>query len=51
MGYTQELKNFVSCVAGIQKPTVSLTESFKTMDVIFAIERALATATVITLGS
>ena len=51
MGYTQELKHFVSCVAGNEVSVVSLSEAFETMDVIFAIERALATATVITLGS
>jgi predicted dehydrogenase len=51
MGYTQELKHFVSCVAGNEASAVSLSEAFETMDVIFAIERALATATVITLGS
>jgi predicted dehydrogenase len=51
MGYTQELKHFVSCAAGDETPTVTLAESFATMDVIFAIERALATATVITLGA
>ena len=51
MGYTQELKHFVSCVTGNEVSVVSLSEAFETMDVIFAIERALATATVITLGS
>jgi predicted dehydrogenase/threonine dehydrogenase-like Zn-dependent dehydrogenase len=51
MGYTQELKHFVSCAAGREAPTVTLAENFATMDVIFAIERALATATVITLGA
>jgi predicted dehydrogenase/threonine dehydrogenase-like Zn-dependent dehydrogenase len=51
MGYTQELKHFVSCAAGHEAPSVTLVESFATMDVIFAIERALATATVITLGA
>jgi len=51
MGYAQELKHFLNCVRGSESPTVSLNESFETMDVIFAIERALATATVITIGS
>jgi predicted dehydrogenase len=51
MGYAQELKHFISCVAGSEIPSVTLADSFATMDVIFAIERALATATVITLGS
>lgn len=51
MGYSQELMHFVNCVKGIESPVVSLNESFETMDVIFAIERALATATVITIGS
>jgi len=51
MGYAQELKHFLNCVRGRESPSVSLNDSFETMDVIFAIERALATATVITIGS
>jgi predicted dehydrogenase len=51
MGYAQELKHFLNCVRGSESPSVSLNDSFETMDVIFAIERALATATVITIGS
>ena len=51
MGYAQELKHFLNCVRGSESPSVSLNDSFETMDVIFSIERALATATVITIGS
>ena len=43
MGYAQELKAFVDCVRGKTVADVSTTEMFSTMDVIFAIEHALAT--------
>lgn len=43
MGYTQELKAFIDCAAGKAEPDVSTTDMFATMEVIFAIERALAT--------
>ena len=43
MGYTQELKAFIDCAAGKAEPDVSTTDMFATMDVVFAIERALAT--------
>jgi len=42
MGYAQELKAFIDCAAGKTQPTVSLSEMFATMSVIFAIERSLA---------
>lgn len=51
MGYAQELKHFVSSVVGNETSKMSLSDAFETMDVIFAIERALATAAIITLGS
>ena len=51
MGYTEELKHFVDSVAGIIQPEVSVTEMFETMKVIFAVERALATAQVVSLDS
>jgi len=44
MGYAEELKAFIHCVSGKAQPDVSLPEIFATMDVIFAIEQALATA-------
>lgn len=47
MGYVQELKAFVDCVAGRQQQPVATTELFATMAVIFAIERALATGQVV----
>ena len=45
MGYAQELKHFVACVKGEAEPSKT-DEAFATMSVIFAIERALATAAV-----
>ena len=51
MGYVEELKHFVDCVAGKAVPEVSSTEMFETMQAIFAIERALATAQVISLDA
>ncbi len=49
MGYVEELKHFVDCVAGKNTPAVPASEMFATMAAIFAIERALATAQVISL--
>ena len=49
MGYVEELRHFVDCVAGRATPAVALGETFTTMSVIFAIERALATAQVVTV--
>ena len=51
MGYIEELKHFTDCVSGKETLTVAPTEMFATMAVIFAIERALATAQVITLDT
>lgn len=51
MGYTQELTHFIACVKGAEQPTVSWAEHLATMRVIFAIERALATASVVSLAS
>ncbi len=51
MGYAEELKHFVDCVAGNATPEVTTSEMFETMKTIFAIERALATAQVIALDS
>lgn len=49
MGYAEELRHFVDCVAGRETPAVGLEETFATMSVIFAIERALASAQVVTV--
>ena len=49
MGYRQELEHFVACVQGNQSPATNLAQSFSTMAVIFAIERALSFASVETL--
>jgi polar amino acid transport system substrate-binding protein len=49
MGYTQELEHFLGAVRGDHSVTLSLGEQFGTMDVIFGIERALATATLQTV--
>lgn len=51
MGYGEELKDFIDCVAGKKIPEVSISEMFETMKAIFAIERALSTAQVIALDS
>jgi predicted dehydrogenase len=51
MGYVEELKHFSDCVRGKAEVTVTATEIFRTMAVIFAIERALATAQIITLSA
>jgi predicted dehydrogenase len=51
MGYVEELKHFIDCVAGKTNPEVSASEMFETMRAIFAIERALSTAQVIALDS
>lgn len=48
MGYVEELKNFIHCASGKDLPVVSSHEMFTTMSTIFAIERALATAQVVT---
>ncbi|NDY83464.1 Gfo/Idh/MocA family oxidoreductase [Orrella sp. NBD-18] len=49
MGYLEELKHFTDCVSGKDSIAVPPTEVFATMAVIFGIERALATAQVISL--
>jgi polar amino acid transport system substrate-binding protein len=49
MGYLEELKHFTDCVSGKDTVAVPPTEMFATMAVIFAIERALATAQVVSL--
>ena len=49
MGYAEELKAFIHCVAGKAQPDVTLSEMFATMDVIFAIEQALATAQTVSI--
>jgi polar amino acid transport system substrate-binding protein len=51
MGYVEELKHFVDCVAGKASPEVTTSEMFETMKAIFGIERALATARVIALDA
>ena len=50
MGYVQELETFIECVAGKLTNSVSLSQSMATMDVIFAIEQSLATATIVRLS-
>jgi len=50
MGYVQELENFIACARGVETLKVTLEEQLATMDVIFGIERSLATASVVTLG-
>jgi predicted dehydrogenase len=49
MGYTEELMQFVDCVAGRAKQPVPTSELFATMDVIFSIEQSLATGQVVTM--
>lgn len=51
MGYLEELKHFTNCVSGNDTLAVPPTEMFATMAVIFAIERALATAQVVSLDT
>lgn len=51
MGYLEELKHFTDCVSGKDTLSVPPTEMFATMAVIFAIERALATAQVVSLDT
>lgn len=51
MGYAEELKHFIKSVAGISTVEVSTNEMFATMKTIFGIERALASAQVISLDS
>jgi predicted dehydrogenase len=49
MGYVEELKHFISCVAGKETLLVSPEEMFATMKTIFAIEKSLATANAVSL--
>ena len=49
MGHTEELKHFVSCVAGKETQLVSPEEMFATMETIFAIECSLSTANVVSV--
>lgn len=49
MGYLEELKHFTDCVSSKDAIAVPPTEVFATMAVIFGIERALATAQVVSL--
>ena len=51
MGYTQELEHFIARVRGDEPTTSSLGQEFATMEVIFGIERALATAAVVSIGA
>lgn len=43
MGYAQELNTFIACSSGSAKSSLDLGYLFATMEVIFAIERSLAT--------
>jgi predicted dehydrogenase len=47
IGYKEELKHFVDCVAGRTQNLVPLSDHFVTMETIFSIEHALATAQVV----
>ncbi len=49
MGYVEELKHFTNCVAGKETLVVGPEKIFTTMETIFAIERSLATANVVSL--
>ena len=49
MGYTEELRHFVNCVAGKETLLVSPNEMFATMKTIFAIEKSLATASSVSI--
>ena len=49
MGYNEELKHFTNCVAGKESLIVSPEEMFATMEVIFAIEKSLATSNAVSL--
>jgi len=51
MGYTEELTHFIASVASKESPLVPPKEMFSTMAAIFAIERALATAQMISVES
>jgi len=51
MGYAQELKSFVECASGKASSDVKITEIFATMEVIFAIERSLATGQTVALNT
>lgn len=50
MGYSQELEYFVNAVRKGGAYAVTLSDAFATMDVIFAIERSLARAEIISLN-
>ena len=50
MGFTEELKHFTNCVAGKETLLVSPEKMFATMEIIFAIERSLATANAVSLN-
>jgi len=49
IGYVEELKHFISCVAGKETSLLSPEEMFATMKTIFAIEQSLATANAVSL--
>ena len=49
MGYTEELRHFINCIAGNETPLVSPDEMFATMNSIFAIEKSLTTANAVSL--
>jgi polar amino acid transport system substrate-binding protein len=51
MGYMQELQNFVSVVSGKSADVEAFGQVVATMEVIFAIERSLATAATVSLGA
>jgi predicted dehydrogenase/threonine dehydrogenase-like Zn-dependent dehydrogenase len=50
MGYSQELKAFIESVSGQTEPSLGVADLFATMDVIFAVERSLATGQTITIN-
>ena len=49
IGYVEELKHFINCVAGKESPIVGTEEIFSTMETIFAIEQSLATANAVNI--
>jgi hypothetical protein len=51
MGYMQELQNFVSVASGKSADVEAFGQVVATMEVIFAIERSLATAATVSLGA
>ena len=51
MGYVQELQNFVSVASGTSADVEAFGQVVATMEVIFAIERSLATAATVSLGA